>query len=269
GGCKIPIRGTNLDSVSQPVLIVYNQSGGKLKTEQCSVSSSTEILCNSPSGFETGSVLRFGVGLDGTTMYEAHSTFPNAMINIVNDPVPTREVDEKQEYRPVFQVELQIEGQEFTSGCADSDFRVELRGGSSSYPCVITSRGRNLIKCEPDIGFPGVDEEVDMMLYIGGHEFNIQRVTLYQFWSTWQFILIAVGGSIFLLLVILLPIILCCLCRNKKVETISNENGLLIRDQPGDTVTPLDDLNNINLEIDNQNHRRARPNSYEGVQLEK
>ncbi|XP_062603840.1 uncharacterized protein LOC134265628 [Saccostrea cucullata] len=268
GGCKIPIRGTNLDSVSQPVLIVYSESGVKLKTEQCSVSSSTEILCNSPSGYSPGTVLRFGVGLDGTTMYEANSTFSNAQINIVTDPVPTREVDENQEYRPVFKVELQIEGQEFTSGCADSDFRVELKGASSSYPCVITSRGRNLIKCEPDIGFPGVDEEVDMMLYIGGHEYNIQRVTLYQFWSTWQFILIAVGGSIFLLLVILLPIILCCLCRNKKVETISNENGLLTNDQSGVTVTPLDNFDSIGL-LDSQNRPRARPNSYEGVQLEK
>ncbi|XP_061178337.1 tyrosine-protein kinase RYK-like [Saccostrea echinata] len=266
GGCKIPIRGTNLDSVSQPMLIVYNESGIKLKTEQCSVSSSTEILCNSPSGFNRDTVLRFGVQLDGTTMYENNNTFPNAQIKIVKDPVPTQEVEEKQEYRPIFAVELQIEGQEFTTGCADSDFKVKLKGSSNSYPCLITSRERNLIKCEPDIGFPGVDEEVEMMLYIGGHEYNIQRVTLYKFWSTWQFILIAVGGSLFILLVILLPIILCCLCRSKKVQINNNENGLLVKEQPD---APALDLNEIGLDLESQNHPRARPNSYEGVQLEK
>lgn len=41
GGCKISIKGTNLDSVSQPKLIVYTVSGTRLKTE---VSNKPQVL---------------------------------------------------------------------------------------------------------------------------------------------------------------------------------------------------------------------------------
>lgn len=39
-----------------------------------------------------------------------------------------------------------------------------LRGSSANYSCVIKSLAQELIKCEPDLGFPGVDEEVMMMV---------------------------------------------------------------------------------------------------------
>ncbi|XP_056005151.1 uncharacterized protein LOC125660370 isoform X3 [Ostrea edulis] len=267
GGCKISIKGTNLDSVSQPKLIVYTVSGTRLKTEECTPISSGEILCNSPAGFSNGQTLFYGLQFDGFTMYEDYKKFNNkSKIEIVIDPKPTREIELVQEYKPLFDTELKIEGQQFTSGCSDSDFRVVLRGSSSVHGCTITSRQKKLITCEPDIGFPGVNEEVMMMLYIGGNGHEIQKVKLHTFWNTWQFVLIAIGGSVFLLLVTLLPIILCCCCRNKRKQTFTNSNGHSSNGVSSDS-TPLN-LEDINL-FPSQDHPRARPNSYEGVQLEK
>lgn len=55
-------------------------------------------------------------------------------------------------------------GKQFTSGCSSSKFKVMLRGSSANYSCPIKSLEQELIKCEPDLGFPGVDKEVMMMV---------------------------------------------------------------------------------------------------------
>lgn len=67
------------------------------------------ILCNSPKGYSVGATLRYGLQLDGTKMYENFTMFPNNTINIVIDPVPTREEEIVQDYKPVFETELTIE----------------------------------------------------------------------------------------------------------------------------------------------------------------
>ena len=77
--------------------------------QDCAPVSSTEILCNSPGGFPKGTELRYGVALDGTTEYEDYSRFQTNNIEIVVDPVPTREDGEVQEYKPVFKTEITIE----------------------------------------------------------------------------------------------------------------------------------------------------------------
>ncbi|XP_078312981.1 uncharacterized protein LOC111134583 [Crassostrea virginica] len=257
GGCKISIKGNNLNSVSKPKLIVY-ENGTRIQKEQdCALVSSTEILCNSPGGFLKGTKLRYGVALDGTTEYVDYSKFETNKIEIVVDPVPTKEDGEVQEYKPVFKTEIIIEGQQFTSGCSSSDFTVVIKGSSANFSCTIKSLEKEMIKCEPDIDFPGVnDEEAVIMLFVGDRAYQIQKVKLHMFWNTWQFILIAVGGSVFILLVTLIPIFICCCCRSKRIKlNKTDDKAFSTLDQPDDM--PL-----------NPHQPRGRPNSYVGVQLE-
>lgn len=55
-----------------------------------------------------------------------------------------------------------------------------LRGSSANYSCLIKSLEQELIKCEPDLGFPGVDEEVMMMVeYTMCLSFNILGFVFY------------------------------------------------------------------------------------------
>lgn len=67
------------------------------------------IFCNSPKGYSVGDTLRYGLQLDGTEMYENFAMFSSNTIKIVIDPVPTREDDIVQDYKPVFETELTIE----------------------------------------------------------------------------------------------------------------------------------------------------------------
>lgn len=67
------------------------------------------ILCNSPKGYSVGDTLRYGLQLDGIRMYEDLNRFQNNTIKIVIDPVPTREDEIVQDYKPVFETELTIE----------------------------------------------------------------------------------------------------------------------------------------------------------------
>lgn len=67
------------------------------------------ILCNSPKGYNVGATLRYGLKLDGIRMYEDLNRFQNNTIKIVIDPVPTREDEIVQDYKPVFETELTIE----------------------------------------------------------------------------------------------------------------------------------------------------------------
>lgn len=256
GGCKISITGTNLNSVAKPRLIVYSNGVRLGRTEDCAPEGPGLILCNSPKGYSVGDTLRYGLQLDGTEMYENFAMFSSNTIKIVIDPVPTREDDIVQDYKPVFETELTIEGQQFTSGCSSSDFKVMLRGSSANYSCLIKSLEQKLIKCEPDLGFPGVDEEVMMMLYIGGKPYDIQKVKLHTFWNTWQFILIAVGGSVFILLVTLIPLFVCCCCRSKKMN-VNNDTT--------DTGKDFTSLNNL----DPQLLVNRQQNSYVDVRIDK
>ncbi|XP_065924363.1 hepatocyte growth factor receptor isoform X2 [Magallana gigas] len=253
GGCKISVTGTNLNSVAKPKLVVYG-NGINDSLEDCAPEGPGLILCNSPKGYSVGTTLRYGLQLDGIRMYEDLNRFQNNTIKIVIDPVPTREDEIVQDYKPVFETELTIEGEQFTSGCSDSDFKVMLRGSSANYSCVIKSLAQELIKCEPDLGFPGVDEEVMMMLYIGGKPYDIQKVKLHTFWNTWQFILIAVGGSVFILLVTLIPLFVCCCCRSKKMN-VTNDT----------TDTDFTSLNNL----DPQPLVNRQQNSYVDVKIDK
>lgn len=255
GGCKISITGTNLNSVAKPRLVVYRNEV-RDRTEDCAPEGPGLILCNSPKGYSVGATLRYGVQLDGTKMYEGFNTFPNNTIKIVIDPVPTREDEIVQDYKPVFETELTIEGEQFTSGCSTSDFKVMLRGSAANYSCPIKSLEKELIKCEPDLGFPGVDEEVMMMLYIGGKPYDIQKVKLHTFWNTWQFILIAVGGSVFILLVTLVPLFICCCCRSKKMN-VNNDTT--------DSGKDFTSLNNL----DPQPLVNRPRNSYVDVRIDK
>lgn len=57
-----------------------------------------------------------------------------------------------------------LQGQQFTSGCSSSDFTVVIKGSSANFSCTIKSLEKEMIKCEPDIDFPGVNDEDAMIM---------------------------------------------------------------------------------------------------------
>lgn len=54
-------------------------------------------------------------------------------------------------------------------------------------------------------------------MYIGDKAYTVGKITLVMFWSTIEFIGIAVGvGAFILLVIILIVVIKCCCCRKDK-----------------------------------------------------
>ncbi|XP_063433595.1 hepatocyte growth factor receptor-like [Mytilus trossulus] len=208
GGCDITIQGTSLNSVYQPKLISY-MTGNDNITTNCRPVGLTTLVCESPQG-TIGTSIKYGLILDGVTMYEDLSTnFPQAFFNITSDPtVQSKSFDD---YKMLFSDNIIIQGTRLKEACEGS-----LKIMIGSINCKIESSTNERIECKPDLDFPGVSlDAAKVMVKIGNFNHAAGTIKLILFWDTIEFIGIAIGAGALVVLMLVI-VICCCCCRRRK-----------------------------------------------------
>ncbi|KAK3094847.1 hypothetical protein FSP39_007001 [Pinctada imbricata] len=235
GGCTVSIKGTALNSVAYPKLIVYNeQQTQELQRRDCRRSSDgSELFCDSPSMSSTGTY-KYGLYLDGFSMYRNLSgMFANNSIKIIEDPTVNQAQGDK-EFKPVFGSTFSIRGDQLDAACSKSDYRVDC---GSEVTCSIVSVSSTEVICKPDISFPGPGVTVKLKLMIGDKTHPAQEIEFMTFWSTTEFIGIAIGAAAFVVIVIII-IVLCCCCRSRRAnKNIDGHRASSRRDVKLDRIT--------------------------------
>ncbi|XP_052098363.1 uncharacterized protein LOC127733114 isoform X2 [Mytilus californianus] len=216
GGCDITIQGTSLDSVYQPKLISYMLAKNNITTN-CRPVGSTILVCESPKG-TIGSSIKYGLTLDGVTMYEDLSTsFNQAFFNITSNPTVVPQAYD--DYKMLFSDNIIIQGTRLKEACPGS-----LKIMIGSINCKIESSTNKRITCKPDLDFPGVSlDSADIMVKIGNFNHTAGKIKLILFWNTMEFIGIAIGAGAFVILVLII-VICCCCCRRKRTESYNNSS---------------------------------------------
>ncbi|XP_060577177.1 ephrin type-A receptor 3-like [Ruditapes philippinarum] len=116
-----------------------------------------------------------------------------------------------------------LEGERLNDACHDSDVSITL----GDKNCAILSRHDDVITCDPGESFPGTARSVTVKVKIGNIEVVWGTLKINSFWTNTEFIYIAVGAGVFLIIII--AFIVCVIkCRRK-------DNS----DSPGDSI-PLE-----------------------------
>lgn len=218
GGCALTFSGSNLISVYQPQLIVHMDQP---YTSICSHRGSA-IICRTPSvKNDTNGYYDYGFGLDGVKSY---SRLSNTRLLIIPDP--TVKVGDT-EFTHTFDKDITIKGERLNEACtAQNDIRVLL----GDMPCDIIERNNDTIVCEPNLSFPGLSQDVQIMVHIGHLSLMAGRVKLISFWTATYFLM---GVGIFGGLIFIGAFVLICY----KLRTWKHEGKSSI-----DTPIPFEEL---------------------------
>ncbi|CAC5384299.1 USH2A [Mytilus coruscus] len=213
---KEPLEaGTSLDSVYQPKLISYMTANNNITTN-CRPVGSTTLVCESPKG-TIGSSIKYGLILDGVTMYEDLSaSFNQSFFNVTSNPtVKSQSFDD---YKMLFSDNIIIQGARLKEACPGS-----LKIMIGSINCKIESSTNERITCKPDLDFPGVSlDSADIMVKIGNFNHTVGKIKLISFWNTIEFIGIAIGAGALVIFVLVIVICCCCCCRRKRNDYYSS-----------------------------------------------
>ncbi|XP_060577179.1 usherin-like [Ruditapes philippinarum] len=205
GGCIIQVGGDNLDSVPYPKLRLY-LDGGKEIQSPC-VATKKTLKCPTPTIDidDKDRNVSYGFWLDGLMLYENVTDRQGSELEVVKDPSIYTNMSET--FRNTFDNIFKVKGERLNDACRDSD-DVSITLGHKI--CAILTRHDNVIKCDPGESFPGTARSVKVKVKIGNTTVVWGTLKINSFWTNTEFICIAIGAGVFLIIIVFFGCIIKC-----------------------------------------------------------
>ncbi|XP_041368762.1 hepatocyte growth factor receptor-like isoform X2 [Gigantopelta aegis] len=215
GGCRVTMKGTNLDSVYQPKVKV--STGSEVHEAVCEVENSGVMKCPTPrlNTSSPNSSFSLDLELDGVKYTNV------TQVTVVHDPQlkDAKIVD----FKYPFEKTVTLHGARLQAACHAEDVTVMIGKGQ----CRNIKLSDTTITCEPPADAPGNGNEFTIHVSIGFFNQSVGKLYYKPWWETRYFVFIVVGIAAFLILVFAILIaICCCVCRKRRRRNrnLNNEN---------------------------------------------